>query len=187
MNRIIVFVLQYFFLTLCSFSCLMNNTKILEQTCCHRVFNLDTKSDIGCGVSQGGIEEFSEDQEFKGIKLNQRPQNRNGKHGILSLYLFIIHTGCPIQIVLLFENFPTILSVVTFIFESVNKVSPVCFHNFLTFNASVHQYQTRQAGRGDLYLTQKKILQYRLKSINYLACKLQKDLPFVIGNSPSKV
>ena len=60
------------------------------------------------------------------------------------------------------------LRLLTFVYESVNKISPVCFHNFFTFNASVHQHQTRQACRGDLYLTQKKSLQHGLKSIKYL-------------------
>ena len=79
------------------------------------------------------------------------------------------------------------LRLLTFVYESVNKISPVCFHNFFTFNASVHQHQTRQACRGDLYLTQKKSLQHGLKSIKYLGCKLWNDLPLVIRNSPTKV
>ena len=79
------------------------------------------------------------------------------------------------------------LRLLTFVYESVKKISPLCFHNFFTFNASIHQYQTRQACRSDLYLTQKKSLQYGLKSIKYVGCKLWNDLPLVIRNSPTKV
>ena len=58
------------------------------------------------------------------------------------------------------------------VYESVKKISPLCFHTFFTFNSSIHQHQTRQACHGDLYLTQKKSIQYGLKSIKYLGCKL---------------
>ena len=50
------------------------------------------------------------------------------------------------------------LRLLTFVFDSVNKS-----HNFFVFNSSVHQYCTRQASKGDLYLTRQNSLQYGLK------------------------
>ena len=68
------------------------------------------------------------------------------------------------------------LRLLTFVFESVNKTSPDCFHNFFLFCSSVHQYSTRQASRGDLYLTQQNSLQYGLRSLRYLGAKLWNTL-----------
>ena len=75
----------------------------------------------------------------------------------------------------------------TFVFDSVNKTSPSCFHNFFLFNSSVHQYSTRQASQGDLYLLRKNSSQYGLKSIRYLGAKLWNPLPVELRNAPSKV
>ena len=72
-----------------------------------------------------------------------------------------------------------------FVFDSVNKTSHECFHNFFIFNSSVHQYCTRQASQGDLYLTQKNSLQYGLKSLRYLGAKLWNTLPTELRNAPS--
>ena len=53
----------------------------------------------------------------------------------------------------------------TFVYESINKLTPICFHNFFCHNASIHSHSTRQSTRGDLFLTQRKTLQYDLRSI----------------------
>ena len=42
-----------------------------------------------------------------------------------------------------------------FVYESVNKLSPICFHDIFDSVASVHQYGTRQAGKDNIFLTQK--------------------------------
>ena len=75
----------------------------------------------------------------------------------------------------------------TFVFDSVNKTSPECFHNFFVFSSSVHQYCTRQASQGDLYLTRQNSLQYGLKSLCYLGAKLWNILPAELRNAPSKL
>ena len=79
------------------------------------------------------------------------------------------------------------LRLLTFVFESVNKTSPDCYHNFFLFNSSVHQYSTRQASHGDLYLTQKNSHQYGLKSLRYLGAKLWNTLSVELRNAPSKL
>ena len=45
------------------------------------------------------------------------------------------------------------LRLLTFVFDSVCKTSPSCFHDFFLFFSSVHQYSTRQTNQGDLYLS----------------------------------
>ena len=78
------------------------------------------------------------------------------------------------------------LRLLTFVFDSVNKTSPSCFHDFFLFCSSVHQYSTRQASQGDLYMSKKNSLQYGLKSIRYLGAKLWNALPLELRNVPSK-
>ena len=78
------------------------------------------------------------------------------------------------------------LRLLTFVFDSVNKTSPSCFHGFFLFCSSVHQYSTRQASQGVLYMSRKNSLRYGLKSIRYLSAKLWNALPVELRNAPSK-
>ena len=47
------------------------------------------------------------------------------------------------------------LKMLIFVFESIDKVSPICFHNIFDSVASVHQYGTQQAGKDNIFLKQK--------------------------------
>ena len=60
----------------------------------------------------------------------------------------------------------------TFVFDSIKKTSPSCFHDFFLLSSSVHHYSTRHASQGNLYLLQRNSLQYGLKSSCYLSAKL---------------
>ena len=79
------------------------------------------------------------------------------------------------------------LRLLTFVYDSVNKTSPCCFHDFFLFSSSVHQYSTRQASQGDLYLYRMNSLRCGLSSIPYLGAKLWNTLPVDLRNAPSKV
>ena len=79
------------------------------------------------------------------------------------------------------------LRLLTFDFDSVNKTSPGCFHDFFLFISTVHQYATRQAGQGDLFMSRKNSLQYCLKSIRHLGVKLWNTLPVELRNATSKI
>ena len=78
------------------------------------------------------------------------------------------------------------IRLLTFVFDSVTKTSPTCFHDFFLLNSSVHQYSTRQASQGDLYMSRKNSLQYGLKSIRHLGAKLWNALPVELRNASSK-
>ena len=78
------------------------------------------------------------------------------------------------------------LRLLTFVFGSVNKTSPGCFHDVFLFTSSVHQYATRQASQGYLFMSRKNSLQYGLKSIRYLGVTLWNALPVELRNAPSK-
>ena len=77
------------------------------------------------------------------------------------------------------------LKLLTFVYESVNKISPICFHNFFETLTSVHQYNTRQASKGDIFMTQENTLLYGLRSIRYTGAKSWNDIPTLIKQAPS--
>ena len=79
------------------------------------------------------------------------------------------------------------LRLLTFVFDSVKKTSLSCFHDFFLFSSSVHQYSTRYATQGNLYMLQKNSFQYSLKSTSYLGAKLWNILPIEAHNAPSKL
>ena len=79
------------------------------------------------------------------------------------------------------------LKLLTFVYESIHKISPSCFHDFFCLSLYVHQYSTRQAIRGNIYLTQKNTVRYGLSSIRYLGAKLWNVLPDNIGTANSKL
>ena len=45
------------------------------------------------------------------------------------------------------------LRLLTIVFDSVNKTSSSCFHDFFLFCSSVHQYSTRQTCQGHLFMS----------------------------------
>ena len=78
------------------------------------------------------------------------------------------------------------LTLLSFVYESVNMVAPVCFHNFFLLNSTLHCHNTRQSTCGDLPLANIKTSQYGLKSIQYLGAQVWNELPIAIKTSPSK-
>ena len=77
------------------------------------------------------------------------------------------------------------LKLLSFVYESINMTSPVCFHNFFESLTSVHQYNTRQASKGDIFMTQENTLQYGLRSIRYSGAKSWNEILYIIKQSPS--
>ena len=64
------------------------------------------------------------------------------------------------------------VKILSFVYESLNKINPSCFHDFFSLNSRIHQHFTRQSHHGNVFLTQKNSLQYGLKSICYLGAKM---------------
>ena len=54
------------------------------------------------------------------------------------------------------------LKLLTFVYESVNKISPSFFHNFFETLTTVHHYNTRQASSGDIFMTRKNTLWFKI-------------------------
>ena len=78
------------------------------------------------------------------------------------------------------------LKMLSFVFELINKLNPMWFHDFFTCTSSIHEYHTRRSYRGDVFLAHKNSLQYGLKSTRYTGAKMWNDLPVELRNSPSK-
>ena len=50
------------------------------------------------------------------------------------------------------------LRLLTFVFESLNKLAPHYFHNYFSLNSSTYSYETRHSTRGDIYVEKKNTL-----------------------------
>ena len=74
----------------------------------------------------------------------------------------------------------------TFVYESIKKLVPNCFHEYFSLSSTVHNHATRQSCRNDLYLIRKNTLRYGLCSIQYMGAKLWNELPREIRISTSK-
>ena len=72
------------------------------------------------------------------------------------------------------------LNILTFVYKSIKKLSPSCFHNYFTPDSSVHRFGTRQATRGDLFKSFKNTTVYGLQTIQVFGSKLWNTLPLFI-------
>ena len=77
------------------------------------------------------------------------------------------------------------LRLLAFVYESVNMVTPDCFHSFFSLHSTVHCHNTRQSSCGDLFLANINTSQYGMYSIRYLGAKVWNGLPITIRTSPS--
>ena len=76
------------------------------------------------------------------------------------------------------------LKLLSFVYDSVNKISPACFHSFFPFVESIHQYGTWQVTKNCIFVYQKNTLQYGLRSVSYHGAKCWNNIP-VERSSPS--
>ena len=72
------------------------------------------------------------------------------------------------------------LNLLIIVYKAINKISPIYFHEFFTPNSSVHRFGTRQATRGDLFISLKRMTLYGLKTIQYFGYKLRNALPLFV-------
>ena len=88
------------------------------------------------------------------------------------------------KLILLYDIFR--IKLLCFIYESINKLNPNCFHDFFLFNSDVHEYFTRQSNRGDVFRNHKNSFRYGLKSIRYMGAKIWNEPPEILKSSTSK-
>ena len=107
-------------------------------------------------------------------------KNYNG-NVFWTLYFTLCSYFFDLKILKLHDLFQ--LKLLSFVYESVFKISLVYFHNFYKSVESVHQYGTRQAGKDDIFPPQK--ITNGLRSIRYYGAKCWNDIPVEIKRSPS--
>ena len=61
---------------------------------------------------------------------------------------------------------------------------PFLFHDFFEALIPAHQYDTRQASKGDIFMTHKDTLQYGLRSVKYADAVSWNSITDVIKESP---
>ena len=57
------------------------------------------------------------------------------------------------------------LQILSFVYDCQNNIAPTRFHSYFTPSSNVHSFNTRQASRGDLFLTRKTTFSYGIRSI----------------------
>ena len=114
------------------------------------------------------------------IKLQQRVLQAISFQDYAAPFTPIFH---DLKILKLHDLFQ--IKLLIFVYQCVNKISPPTFHTFFDSLSNVHQYGTRQATKGDIFLIQKNTLQYGLRSVRYYGAKCRNNIPDYIRRSPS--
>ena len=63
------------------------------------------------------------------------------------------------------------LQLTSFVYACINKLAPAVFDNYFNYISNIHDYSTRQAARGDIFVERKNTLQYGIKSVRYAGTK----------------
>ena len=79
------------------------------------------------------------------------------------------------------------LTILMFVYKSIKKLSPSCFHDYFQPNSSVHRIGTRQATRGDLFKSFKNTTLCGLQTIQFFGSKLWNTIPLFIRVASSVV
>ena len=72
------------------------------------------------------------------------------------------------------------LYILTFVYKSVSKLSPSCFHDYFTLTSSVHRTETCQATGSDIFKTTINTTLYGLQTIKFFGAKLWITIPLYI-------
>ena len=75
--------------------------------------------------------------------------------------------------------------ILKFVYKSLNGLLPSPFYNYFHLSNTVHNHETRQAVKGDIFPPITNSFLYGLRSIKYFGAKLWNDLPTFIKNSVS--
>ena len=79
------------------------------------------------------------------------------------------------------------LKLLCFVFECRNCLSLEPFDDYFIPLFSIHDHNTRQAFRGDLFVPRMNTTQFGKRTTKYAGSVLWNDLPYDLRNSPSSV
>ena len=63
------------------------------------------------------------------------------------------------------------LQLTSFVYTCISKLAPAVFDNYFNYISGIHDYSTRQAARGDIFVERKNTLQYGIKSVRCAGTK----------------
>ena len=78
------------------------------------------------------------------------------------------------------------IKLLCFVYKSINKLIPYCFHDFFLLNSDVRGYFAGQSNRGDVFCNHKNSSRNGLRPIRYMGAKTWNELPEKLKNSTSK-
>ena len=77
------------------------------------------------------------------------------------------------------------LQLLSFVCDCLNKIAPIYFHDYFVPSSQVHNFNTRLAAHGDLFLECKNTFQYGIRSIEYNGARLWNMLPIALRETSS--
>ena len=78
-----------------------------------------------------------------------------------------------------------ILQLASFVHACISRLAPPVFDNYFNCISNIHDYSTRQATRGDIFVERKNTIKYGIKSVRYAGTKSWNTIPIEIGRPPS--
>ena len=73
----------------------------------------------------------------------------------------------------------------SFVYDCYYKIAPAHFHSYFKPSSEVHNYNTRMASMGDIFLQRKNTFQCRIRYIQYTGARLWNMIPLSMRSSPS--
>ena len=77
------------------------------------------------------------------------------------------------------------LQLASFVYACINRLAPPVFDNYFNYISNIHDHNTRQAARGDIFIERRNTMQYGIKTVRYAGTQLWNSIPIEIRRSPS--
>ena len=77
------------------------------------------------------------------------------------------------------------LQLVSFVYACINRLAPPVFDNYFNYISNIHDHNTRQAARGDIFIERRNTMKYGIKTVRYAGTQLWNSIPIEIRRSPS--
>ena len=77
------------------------------------------------------------------------------------------------------------LQLASFVYACMNRLAPPVFDNYFNYISNIHDHNTRQADRGDIFIERRNTMQYGIKTVRYAGTQLWNSIPIEIRRSPS--
>ena len=76
------------------------------------------------------------------------------------------------------------LQLASFVYACINRLAPPVFDNYFNYISNIHDHNTRQAARDDIFIERRNTMQYGIKTVRYAGTQLWNSIPIEIRRSP---